>query len=65
MEKTFAESGLSDTTGYVKFYTNPSKSVQTFEFEGTYRDLDNQLYVGTVQLEPYTSIVLVAEARKP
>ena len=65
MRNTFAESGLSDTTGYVKFYTNPSKSVKTFELEGTYRDLDDQLYVGTVQLEPYTSIVLVSEARKP
>jgi hypothetical protein len=60
---TFAESGLSDTTGYVKFYVNPSKSVRTVDLAGTYRDLDNQVYVGTVQLEPYSSIVLVAEEK--
>jgi parallel beta-helix repeat protein len=60
---TFEESGLSDTTGYVKFYVNHSKSVKTVELAGTYRDLDNQLYVGTVQLEPYSSIVLVAEEK--
>ena len=60
---TFEESGLPDTTGYVKFFFNPSKSVKTMELAGTYRDLDNQIYVGTVQLEPYTSIVLVAEER--
>jgi parallel beta-helix repeat protein len=60
---TFAESGLPDTTGFVKFYINPSKSIKTVELAGTYRDLDNQVYVGTVQLEPYTSIVLVAEER--
>ena len=61
--RTFAESGLADTTGYVKFYINPSKSVKTVDLPGTYRDLDNQVYVGTVQLEPYSSIVLVAEKR--
>ena len=60
---TFAESGLPDTTGFVKFYINPSKSVKTVDLAGTYRDLDNQVYVGTVQLEPYTSIVLLAEER--
>jgi parallel beta-helix repeat protein len=60
---TFAESGLPDTTGFVKFYINPSKSIKTVELPGTYRDLDNQVYVGTVQLEPYSSIVLVAEER--
>ncbi len=65
MAKTFEESGLSDTTGYVKFYINPSRSVKTFELEGTYRDLDDQLYVGTVQLAPYKSIVLVAEGKIP
>jgi len=61
--RTFAESGLADTTGYVKFYINPSKSVKTVDFAGTYRDLDNQVYVGTVQLEPYSSIVLIAEEK--
>jgi len=61
--RTFAESGLADTTGYVKFFVNPSKSVKTVGLPGTYRDLDNQLYVGTVQLEPYSSIVLTAEKR--
>jgi len=61
--KTFAESGLPDTTGYVKFFINPSKSIKTLDLDGTYRDLDNQVYVGTVQLEPYTSIVLLAEER--
>ena len=65
IEKTFAESGKTDTTGYVKFFINPSENIKTFQLEGTYRDLDSQLYVGTVQLEPYTSIVLVAEERNP
>ena len=60
---TFEESGLADTTGYVKFFINPSQSVRTVSLEGTYKDLDKQVYVGTVQLAPYTSIVLVAEER--
>jgi parallel beta-helix repeat protein len=60
---TFAESGLADTTGYVKFFINPSKSMKTVDLSGTYRDLDNQVYVGTVQLEPYSSIVLMAEKK--
>jgi len=63
ISRTFTESGLADTTGFVKFYINPSKSVKTVELPGTYRDLDNQLYVGTVQLEPYSSIVLMAEGK--
>ncbi len=61
--RTFAESGLADTTGYVKFYINPSKSVKTLDLPGTYRDLDERIYVGAVQLEPYSSIVLLAEER--
>jgi len=61
--RTYAESGLVDTTGFVKFYINPSKEVMTVGLPGTYRDLDNQVYVGTVQLEPYSSIVLMAEQK--
>jgi hypothetical protein len=63
ISRRYEESGLADTTGYVKFFINPSKSVKTFDLEGTYRDLNDQVYVGTVQLAPYTSIVLVAEER--
>jgi hypothetical protein len=63
ISRTFQESGLSDTTNYIKFFINPSRSVKTFDLPGTYRDLDNQVYVGMVQLEPYASIVLVAEKR--
>jgi parallel beta-helix repeat protein len=58
--RTYSESGLADTTGFVKFYVNPSKEVLTVGLPGTYMDLDNQVYVGTVQLEPYSSIVLMA-----
>ena len=63
IRKTFEESGLADTTGYVKFFINPSKSVKTVDLKGTYRDLDEQVYVGSVKLEPYASIVLVAVER--
>jgi parallel beta-helix repeat protein len=63
IERTFQESGLSDTTNYIKFFINPSKAVKTFNLPGTYRDLDNQVYVGTVQLEPYAGIVLMAEEK--
>ncbi len=56
-------SGIDEKKFPLLSFSNPSKSVKTVGLPGTYRDLDNQVYVGTVQLEPYSSIVLTAEKR--
>lgn len=61
---TFAQSGLPDTTGFVRFFYNPSETVKTISLSGTYRDLDNNLVVGSVDIEPYSSIILLKENRE-
>jgi gliding motility-associated-like protein len=60
---TYAQSGLPDTTGFIKFYINPSKTTKTINLVGTYRDLDNNIVMGSVDINPYSSIILLKENR--
>ena len=60
---TFAQSGLPDTTGFIIFDYNPSKTTKTRSLSGTYRDLDNNLVSGIVEIAPYSSIILLKEFR--
>ncbi|RLC22679.1 MAG: hypothetical protein DRH21_08090, partial [Deltaproteobacteria bacterium] len=60
---TFAQSGLPDTTGFIIFDYNPTKTTKTRSLYGSYRDLDNNLVSGSVDIEPYSSIILLKEHR--
>lgn len=60
---TFAQSGLPDTTGFIIFDYNPSKVTKTRNLSGTYRDLENNLITGSIDIAPYSSIILLKEFR--
>lgn len=60
---TFAQSGLADTAGFIIFDYNPTKTIKTRELSGTYRDLDNNLVSGSIEIAPYSSIILLKEHR--
>ncbi len=61
---TWAQSGLPDTIGFVNFYYNASKDSKEIALSGTYRDLDNNIVIGSYSLDPFSSVILLKENRE-
>lgn len=50
---------------YVKLAWNATARDSTVRLDGSYRDLDNQLYAGRIQLAPYSSVALMKDLSAP
>jgi parallel beta-helix repeat protein len=50
---------ITSTSGLQFFYNNTS-AAKTFTFSGTYVDVHNTSYTGSVTLQPWTSVVLIS-----
>ena len=50
---------------YVKLAWNATARDSTVRLDGAYRDLDNQLYAGRIQLAPYTAVALMKDLSAP
>lgn len=57
-----ADASVTNIDDSLKFVYNASKSVKSFTLDGNYIDVKNKSYSGSINLDPYTSAILIKKS---